>query len=246
MSVQRLFLFLLLSLGVSSVFAGSLLWQSNSIHLLTGDGFEVDPDRQTTLTLEHASGWSFGDLFFFTDLTRFHDSPRRDGVYGEFSPRFSLGKLSGKDLSTGPIKDVLIATTYEFGKGDVESFLIGPGLDLAIPGFDYFQLNLYHRSPFNGRDGEGWMLTPVWGIKTPFMGSELVFEGYMDWTLTDDGSYHSNLHFNPRLKFDLGKALGEKAGRVYIGVEYSHWQHKYGINGIADQNALSGLLNVKF
>jgi nucleoside-specific outer membrane channel protein Tsx len=45
----------------------------------------------------------------------------------------------------GPIKDVLLAMTYEFGENDTESYLIGPGFDLAIPGFDYFQLNFYQR-----------------------------------------------------------------------------------------------------
>jgi hypothetical protein len=65
--------------------------------------------------------------------------------YGEFSPRLSFGKIFDQKLEFGPIKDVLLAMTYEFGEGDTESYLIGPGFDLAIPGFDYFQLNFYQR-----------------------------------------------------------------------------------------------------
>ncbi len=35
--------------------------------------------------------------------------------------------------------------TYEFGEGNNNAYLIGPGFDLNVPGFDYFQLNFYQR-----------------------------------------------------------------------------------------------------
>jgi len=44
-------------------------WQSNSALLLHGNDYVVDADKQTTLTLEHASEWSKGDVFAFVDLT---------------------------------------------------------------------------------------------------------------------------------------------------------------------------------
>ena len=46
--------------------------------------------------------------------------------------------------------------TYERGEGDNEAYLIGPGFDLAIPGFNYFTLNFYvqHRGqPPRGQCG---------------------------------------------------------------------------------------------
>ena len=49
--------------------AGELLhWQNNSLSYLYGHDYKVDPGIQQTVTFEHASGWRFGDLFFFTDL----------------------------------------------------------------------------------------------------------------------------------------------------------------------------------
>ena len=131
----------------SQAMASPMLWQNNSLTYLYGKNFAVDSaagkegDIQQTITFEHASGWSFGDLFFFTDLIKYNTDAKNgngDGhtYYGEFSPRLSFGKIFQRDLSIGPIKDVLVAMTYEFGEGDVETYMIGPGFDLNVPGFD--------------------------------------------------------------------------------------------------------------
>ena len=124
--------------------AGDLLqWQNNSLTYLWGKSFTVNPQIQQTVTFEHADAWKYGDNFFFLD--RIFYNGKEDGnvgpntYYGEFSPRLSFGKILDKDLSFGPIKDVLLAFTYEFGEGDNESYLFGPGFDLNVPGFDYFQ-----------------------------------------------------------------------------------------------------------
>lgn len=49
-----------------------LLWQDNSLTYLNGIDFKIDPPRQQTLTFEHASGWSFGDLFLFVDGIKYN------------------------------------------------------------------------------------------------------------------------------------------------------------------------------
>jgi len=225
------------------------LWQSNSAILLHGNGYEVDADEQSTLTLEHVSGWSIGDLFIFVDLTRFRDSEQGDGVYGEFSPRLSMGKITAKDWSMGFVKDVLVSSTFEFGKGNVDSFLIGPGFDLEVPGFDYFQLNIQRRFIENDRDGETVQITPVWGMSHDFLNSKIIFEGYIDWNVNSDDSYHRNIHINPRLKYDLSKLLHVEPGKSMLGVEYSYWKNKYGIKDSSafdtDQNALSLFFSYK-
>jgi nucleoside-specific outer membrane channel protein Tsx len=247
--------------------AGDLLhWQNNSLTYLYGQDFKIDPEIQQTVTFEHASGWNFGDLFFFVDAIKYNTDATNgagDGhtFYGEFSPRFSLGKLSGADLSFGPVKDVLIATTYEFGEDDVEAYLIGPGFDLAIPGFDYFQLNTYLRTTDGSRPGDNvWQITPVWSYTIPVGESDILIDGFMDWVVDNDensrGDYHANLHFNPQIKYDLGKALkwGEK--QLYVGIEYDYWKNKYGIKdggfvsanfvGPTDQNTASLLVKAHF
>jgi nucleoside-specific outer membrane channel protein Tsx len=247
--------------GGQAMAADLLQWQDNSLTYLNGIDFKVDPPRQQTLTFEHASGWSFGDLFVFVDGIKYNTEATNgagDGhsFYGEISPRLSLGKLSGSDLAFGPIKDVLLAATYEFGEDDVDSYLLGPALDLNVPGFDFFQLNTYYRETDGKRDGSGvWQITPAWSYTLPVGDSDLVIDGFMDWVVDNDDSYHANLHFNPQIKYDLAKGMGW-GKRFYVGVEYDYWSDKYGIDddsylgdeilGGTDQSAISLLLKGHF
>ena len=253
-------------IGGEASAAELLHWQNNSISYLYGHGYKVDPSIQQTLTFEHASGWAFGDLFAFVDVTKYNTKATNgagDGhtFYGEISPRFSLGKISGYDLSFGPIKDVLIATTYEHGEDDVDAYLIGPAIDLAIPGFDYFQLNTYLRTTDGNRAGSNtWQITPVWSYTIAVGKSDILIDGFMDWVVDNDanrhGEYHANLHFNPQIKYDLGKALSWGEKQLYVGIEYDYWKNKYGIKdggyvsenfvGSTDQNTASFLLKAHF
>lgn len=262
MSRFALGLSLAATLASGQALAADLLqWQDNSLTYLNGIDFKVDPPKQQTVTFEHASGWSFGDLFVFVDGIKYNTEATNgagDGhtFYGEISPRLSLGKISGADLSFGPVKDVLLAATYEFGEDDVESYLLGPAIDLDIPGFDYFQLNTYLRTTDGRRDGDNvWQITPVWSYTIPVGDSDLVIDGFMDWVVDNDDSYHANLHFNPQIKYDLAKAMGW-GKRFYVGVEYDYWSDKYGIDdngfvgseilGGTDQSAISLLAKAHF
>lgn len=241
-----------------------LLWQNNSLTYLYGKHFKVEPAIQQTLTFEHASGWSWGDAFLFVDQKFFNGAENGAGdsrsFYGELSPRLSFGKLLGQDLAFGPVRDVLLAATYEFGEDEAEAYLIGPGLDLDIPGFNFFKLNVYYRKPDGDRpdrDGDGrpdgsgvWQVTPVWSYSLPAGQSDILIDGYLDWVVDNDASYHANYHFNPQIKYDLGKAVRWGAKQLYVGVEYSYWKDKYGIQDSAafgtEQNTASLLLKVHF
>lgn len=245
MSRFALGLSLAATLASGQALAADLLqWQDNSLTYLNGIDFKVDPPKQQTVTFEHASGWSFGDLFVFVDGIKYNTEATNgagDGhtFYGEISPRLSLGKISGADLSFGPVKDVLLAATYEFGEDDVESYLLGPAVDLNIPGFDYFQLNTYLRTTDGRRDGDNvWQITPVWSYTIPVGDSDLVIDGFMDWVVDNDDSYHANLHFNPQIKYDLAKAMGW-GKRFYVGVEYDYWSDKYGIDDNVNQTGIN-------
>ncbi|MCY1358709.1 Nucleoside-specific channel-forming protein, Tsx [compost metagenome] len=244
--------------------AGDLLqWQDNSLSFLWGKDFTINPPTQQTWTFEHASGWSFGDLFIFVDQINYqgeHDGlAGSDTYYGEISPRLSFGKISGADLSFGPVKDVLLAATYERGENSVQNYLLGPGFDLNIPGFDYFQLNFYYRKPdgISGQPKGQWQVTPVWSYTVPVGNSDLVIDGFMDWVWNnkdgsgDESDLHANLHVNPQIKYDLAKAMGWSAvKKFYVGVEYDYWSDKYAIEDSqafrTDQSALSFLAKVHF
>ena len=245
-----------LALTCSLAEASPLLWQDNSFTYLYGTDFEVDPAIQQAVTLEHVSEWTVGDLFVFVDAIHYNGATDASGNhstwYGEIAPRLSFGKLSGMDLSFGPITDVLLAGTYERGRGDIKNYLLGPGVDLAVPGFDYLQLNTYYRHSDTPEGVRGaWQITPVWAITLPVGKSDMLIDGYLDWVVDNDGDgKQANLHFNPQVKYDLSKALGWKAKQLYVGIEYSYWKNKYGIKDSAaldtNQNVTNLLVKVHF
>lgn len=244
---KSILMFGLVALAAVNVFSGELLqWQDNSLSYLYGDTFKVNPEEQHTLTVEHASGWSMGDLFFFTDFTQFNgDEDFFNGewtYYGEITPRFSSAKIFDIEYNNPVVKDILLATTYEFGEGDVENYLAGIGFDLNVPGFDFFQLNFYRRWEQTGNNPDAFQMTPVWKMSVPVGKSQVVFDGYMDWVF---GASNNNLSFCPQLKLDIGPFVGMEQNKLFAGVEFGYWENKYGIPG-EDQKTVSGLVKYHF
>lgn len=236
----------------SSFVADLIQWQDFSLTYLYGGTFEVDSKKQQTLTFEYVNSMSFGDSFIFVDYIDFLDTDGEESsFYGEISPRFSLGKITDRDWGFGPITDVLIATTYEFGEEeDSENLLYGIGLDFDIPGFDYFHINLYYRDSLN-HTSEGWQLTPCFGYTLPIGASEIIIDGYIDYVFaSEDSNYEENLHINPQIKYNLGKLIWGEDQRLYVGLEYDYWMNKYGVKDSnsfkTDQSAYSFLLKYHF
>jgi nucleoside-specific outer membrane channel protein Tsx len=227
-------------------------WSDDSLTLLPyGWGFEVDPDEQSTFTYEHVHGSGIGDLFVFFDSLRFHDTP--NGVddstwYGEISPRLSLGKTLGKDLSFTlsryslfEFKDVLVAATYERGEdADVaEAALVGVGFDLNVREsgplgrlgqFKYLQLNVYGRSELTEGTRTGFHDVQVTvAAARPFSIGRARFlaDGYFDWVV-GLGSEDWNYHLNPQVSLDVGDLWGTP-DKLFAGVEVDLWWNKYQI-----------------
>jgi nucleoside-specific outer membrane channel protein Tsx len=80
-------------------------------------------------------------------------------TYFELSPRLSLGEISGQKLAFGPVKDVLISTTWESNSanGYFDNFLYGVGFDLAIPYFQYANVNFYRAN--NEKTADDYQMT---------------------------------------------------------------------------------------
>lgn len=244
-----------------SVSHADMNWHSESLTYQYGKEFKVDARTVQTITFEHASDWSWGDVYLFMDNNWYPGGGTyNDGhhsIYSELAPRLSLGKVFDSKLSFGPVKDVLIASSFEWDKNekhgahDQVNYLLGPGFDLDLPGFDYFQLNFYYRKPDGGVAPSGqWQITPVWSYTIPIGRSDVVIDGYMDWVVNNKGTYHSNLLFNPQIKYDLGKHFGYEPKRFYAGVEYNNWTNKYAIKDTrafdTDQNVTSLIVKVYF
>lgn len=223
---------LLLSTAYMASAQAEMLWQNTSISLLSGDQYEIDDQKRNVVTLEHASGHSWGDNFFFMD--RFRDADGDVATYAELGPRFSLGKLSGKSFAAGPLQDVLIASQWEMS-GIADNYLFGIGTNFDLTGFKYFQINLYERFNDNGAMHNNQQLTLAWALPINLAGQDFMFDGFMDYTNSPGKGYSSSMNLTPQLKWNISSYLQQKSP-VYVGIEYVYWNNKY---NISDSSALT-------
>ena len=209
-------------------------WNAFNVQYAYGSNFEFGSPQQEMLTVEWAGGWKYGDHFAFFDLVNFvHDDQT---FYGEFSPRLSLSKVTGRDFSAGWIQDVFLAGTFERGE-DLANILAGVGFDLAIPGFDFFKLNAYLRENPDlrgprGRRPRAGRHTLIWAPRTGFLPAS-----WTDWAGSEGDSGTAawakrNVHAEPQLLLDVGHLALGRPGRWYAGLELYYWHNRYGISGV--------------
>ena len=277
---------LALSAGLFSgqqTLAGDLLyWQDNSLSYLYGENFQrmnfngEEQRTQTTFTFEHASGWAWGDLFYFLDYVRadnvqsrgsfangsFEQDDKNSFYYMEFSPRISLSWLTGQDLSAGPLKDVKAAFTYEKGEGGpgTENYLYGLGFDWDVPGFAYLKTNLYrvkinNHTFFADSNSNGYATQLTVSAAYPFSLGEqdFVVDGFVDWrSPSRDAGTQTSVGSSIQVKWDAGKALFGKERQLYVGTEINMWRAKYGVKPVDgsddrfDQTAVQALVKYHF
>lgn len=210
-------------------------WSTTNVQLLHGDGYELGDNSMVIMTVEHANGWKYGDNFFFLDVS--NPDAEGTGYYAEFSPRLSLGKISGKDMSVGMVKDVLVAGTQEMGEG-LHAQLIGLGLALNLPRFAFADVNLYYRKSERDwlavQSDPGAQVTIDWLLPFGVAGQKLAFEGFVDYAWRERGGSApkaDNLIAGPRLLIDAGNWFGAP-GSLQVGVEYQVWRNKYGVKDV--------------
>ncbi|WP_296402364.1 DUF5020 family protein [Psychrobacter sp.] len=230
------------SLGLMSTAQAKTFFSDTSISALYGSDYELVEDGElTTVTLEHVSAHDWGGVFFFVDR---HQGDKNDEgatfkeTYGELSPKFKLG-----NYKNGLIKQINLAGTYEFGSNSSgfsqDNYLVGIGVDLnlPIPNMKYASATLYHA--FNDNTDDDQQITLTYGWEK----NNVVLEGYVDYAFNNDDR-EDNIHINPQIKYNLQDAL-DIDNRLEVGVEYSYWNNKYGIDGV-NQSAPSALVKFHF
>ena len=220
------------------------VWQDFSLTGLYGENYALpangsNSNQQNTITAEYAAKLQYGDFFAFADRT--NNDLDGNETYFEVSPRLSLGAVSGKKLEIGPIKDVLIATTWEGGEG-FNNYLYGFGFDLAIPYFQYAQLNFY-KADNDKNLNDDYQVTFTYGVPFKLASEDFLVDGFMDWSTAED-DHASELNWTTQWKWNAGKHISPKT-KLYLGVEYSVWNNKYGIKDL-NQNDVSALVKYHF
>ena len=194
-------------------------------------------DEQSTVTFEYTAKLKYGDFFAFADRT--NNDVDGNQTYFEASPRLSLGAISGQKLELGPIKDVLVATTWEGGEG-FNNYLYGVGVDLAIPYFQYAQVNLYKAD--NEKQDDDYQMTLVYGVPFKLGSEDFLVDGFLDWSTAED-DHKSEMNWTTQWKWNVGKHISPDT-RLYLGAEWSVWNNKYGTDH--DENNVSALIKYHF
>lgn len=235
-------IYLCLLVLLSSVPAAAQTWNAFNSQLLYGTGFELEREKAGTLTLEWINGWAGGDNFAFVDIRPLRGN---SSFYGEWSPRLSFSKISGKACSAGPVEDLFLSGTLEKGEG-FANYLVGAAVDLDVPGFNFVQTNGYLRENPD-LPGTTWQVTVVWNAAFETGPAHWMFNGYFDWAGSEGEAGTSayekqNFLMQPQLLLDVGR-LVNRQGQVYVGIEWWYWHNKFGIPGI-EESVVQAMIRV--
>lgn len=217
-----------------------------------GDGFFLgnnglgETDRLVA-TLEHFSTWDYGEHFFFVDYN--YDSDGNLGnetdFYGEAWEHFSLSKISGTSFGDSSfIRDVNLGFSVNAGD-ELLIGLVGPRVDLNVPGFDLFTVGVYAydnwEDPFDRNLDTTYQLTWVWNL--PLIQTDRVnlwTQGFVDF-IGDQGPVDSQIIWQPQVRVDLGQLMGRRPGFVEAGFEFDYFDDKFGVKGV-DQKIFQAML----
>lgn len=248
MSAARISNALLFGLLAASLPAAAAEWSSTELDLKLGrqvapafaQGGSAAANTQV-LTLQHASGWGFGDVFFFVDALR---DNRRDGfndndAYGEWYVNFSAGKLLNQPVQFGAVKDVgLLAGLNAGANAKVRKYLPGVRLSWDAPGFAFLNsdFTLYLDDSAGAarggapRETGSYMLDINWARPVEIGAQSFSLEGHVEYIGARRNEFGTPLgHWvlaQPQLRWDAGKAWGGQAHRVMLGVAYQYWRNK--------------------
>jgi nucleoside-specific outer membrane channel protein Tsx len=183
------------------------------------------------LTFEVANGWAYGDNFFFTDVTNggVYDKKKPISDYGEFHSRLSLGKITGKDVSVGPISDFLLAGEADYPAGFSPTFCYGLGTNLAIPGAAFFSLNFFIRDEVATK-GISFQVNPAWLFPFTTGPVKWSFGGWIDWMSGEGDAQKAWFQMQPTLFIDVGNFWGAP-GKLETGIEYEYFKNFLGVKG---------------
>jgi len=264
-----------------SVRLASLLWVLTPLLLLSGganaaDGSTTEAQFQygrlespsfagnnteitRILTLQHASGWRYGDNFFFVDYL---DDSGSDGFndrdfYAEWYSHFSLGKISGRDLSLGPVRDIgLLLGVNLAAEADVRKYLPGLRLTWDLPGFAFLNTDLtayIDDSDGAARGGaptenDSFMLDVNWAYPFDWAGHSFSIQGHIEYIGERNNEFGDEVNdwilAQPQFRWDAGRAWFGQADQLFLGIEYQWWYHKLG--GESSESAIQALAVWRF
>lgn len=222
----------------------ALDWASSNLQLLHGNDFELGDRSRTTLTVEHAHGWQYGQNFFFVDAITRNDIGIE--IYAEVYSYLSLGKMTGTGIGFGPVNDIAVLVGINVSNkpenDNFKAYLAGISFDLNNRWCDYLQLDIaaYKDDSVSGK--YGLQFTPVWSIPFSIADLKFKFRGFTDFrTGNTNQSGNFNVLAQPQVLIDIGDLAGWQSDKIYIGTEYMYWYNKFGLEGV-EESTVQGMI----
>ena len=212
-------------------------WSVNELHYQRGrllapsfsGGGEADTD---ILTFQHASGWTYGDTFYFIDYLQDtnHDGFNDADFYGEVYFNLSVGKILRQDVALGPVRDVGIILGFNAGAdANVQKLLPGIRLSWGIPGFiflntditAYIDRNIGVSSGGAPKESDSYMVDINWAFPFSVIGSNFSIEGHIEYIVERTNEFDSTVESwilaQPQFRYDVGADLFGAKDRLFLG-----------------------------
>lgn len=267
---------LALTTALTTQFASAETWSNTEVQLQAGGEFEMNAGNTqstgTIITFQHAGGWEYGDNFFFIDSSQYsgkNGTADSAEMYAEWYSNFSLGAITGNDLSFGPVKDVGLVMGVNYAP-EVDSTWVLPGVTFALdlPGFAFATLNVSafihakgadssfagdFNSPFKIIDEDSsFMVDFAWAYPFKLGSTSWSIEGHLEYI---DGRTQVNnfgtteleswILFQPQVRLDVGELIGTESNRLFAGIEYQYFKNKLGVKDV-DENTVQFLAVWRF
>lgn len=205
-------------------------FSSTKVEALYGFDYKRGPGFSETdeaiLTIANATGFTWGDSYFFLDTTNVDDVDQTGGTHIEIGPRYRFWKAEG---------DGAVKSFYGIVQADIDSNrftqkitkMAGVSLDWNVPGFRFFKTHVQYRDDPT-LDGSSVQFNLVWNKGFKIGDENFSFEGFADWT-SSEGTGASNLLMQPQLVWHATKHFG-------VGIEYQYWKNRIGVEGVDEKS----------
>ncbi|MBS0341617.1 MAG: hypothetical protein JSS56_13905 [Proteobacteria bacterium] len=241
-------------LSLSGAAANAADWTDSHISYSRGNNYHEpgNPNDITKdiLSLTYLGGNSLGSNFFNVDMLKSDENnPANNGTHGAqevyvvFRNSLSFGKLSDKNFTFGPVKDVGLESGFDFSSkndafGGAEfKLMAGPQLALDVPGYMVVSLLALKDTGNNSITGVHinspvtWRLATSWAFDFS-LGIPAQFRGWATYTgpRGKDGfgnDTHPETWIWSALMWDVGSVMGAKPKAYYAGVGYEYVHNKF-------------------
>jgi len=206
--------------------AQAATFSSTKVEVLYGQNYARGPggaDKDEAIfTISNATGFTWGDSYFFADVTAINDDDNTGGTHLEFGPRYRFWKAADGGIVKGAYGIVQADfTSNKFVQKVVP--MVGGSLDWAVPGFKFVKTHLQYRDDPK-LDSSSVQFNLVWNSSFKLGEEQFTFEGFADWTSGEGAGNKANFLIQPQLLWHANK-------NVAVGIEYQYWKNRLGIDG---------------